>query len=572
MLSRLPYLLPLIILVMGFFHPITAYNQDLGRHLLTGQIIVQTFSVPEINLFSYTYPTFTFINHHWGSEVVFYLIKSLSGNVGLFILSLFIIGTACTVIFLYSARKTASIPLVFVALLYLRILFERTDLRPELFSFLFLSLMVTILYSFHRKFTRFIYFLIPLQLLWVNMHIYFPIGLLITLLFLVDEVILHRKNLLNTHTKTLFFVFLAMGGITLLNPHFLEGALYPLKVFQNYGYTIEENQTPFLLQSLGFLKPSFFYLEISLALLFVSLFISWKKTFIIDWLLSIVFTIIALSAVRNFPLFVFATFIPASLAFNRALEPIMKWMKSRPPIYLLTLWLLLLSFFIWQVKTIHSLIPLQYGVEEGGKNALDFAISHNIKGPIFNNFDIGSYIEYRLYPQEKVFIDGRPEAYPASFIQDTYIKMQEDPALFNKVAQQYHFNSIIFSHTDQTPWGEQFIKSIISNSSWSTVYLDSTMIILVKNSPENALLIQNYGIDVVHKSLVLPHNENGLRQFGHFYSIIGAFPQLERVLHQLLARTPHDCSTLRTLAVLYTQTNNPAAESYSKQFTATCQR
>jgi hypothetical protein len=569
-LLRLFFLLPLLVLLIGFFHPITAYSQDLGRHLLTGQIILKTLSIPSTNLFSYTYPTFPFINHHWGSEVIFYLTKTISGDLGLFILSLLVIGTACTVIFLYCAKRASVLTLVFLAILYLRVLFERTDLRPELFSFLILSVMVTILYTYREHSTKFIFLLIPLQLLWANFHIYFPIGILISLLFVIDEVITHRKKPLTSHTKILLFVFIAMGGVTLLNPHFLEGALYPLRVFQNYGYTIEENQTPFFLQSLGFSKPTFLYLEISVVLLFTSFFLSWKKTSIVDWLISIVFTIIAFSAVRNFPLFVFATFIPASLAFSRALEPVLKWVKNKPPIYFLTLCFGLIGFFVWQVKSVQSIIPTGYRVDEQGKKALDFVINNHIQGPIFNNFDIGSYIEYRLYPTQKVFIDGRPEAYPASFIQDTYIKMQEDPALFNKVADKYHFNSIIFSHTDQTPWAEQFLKDIIQNPDWTPVYLDSTMLILTRKSPGNTTLIQKYGFNIKQSSFALPKEEGSLRQLGHFYSIVGATSQLERVLHEILTLSPHDCSTLRLLATLYTQTNNPAASSYIQQFNTTC--
>ena len=33
----------------------------------------KTHAIPSINLFSYTFPSFPFINHHWLSEVIFYL-------------------------------------------------------------------------------------------------------------------------------------------------------------------------------------------------------------------------------------------------------------------------------------------------------------------------------------------------------------------------------------------------------------------------------------------------------------------------------------------------------------------
>src|SRR5690606_37776725 len=140
-----------------------------------------------------------------------------------------------------------------------------------------------------ERFTKLIYLLPLLSLLWVNTHIYFPIGLLLIALFFVDSVIVKRKNLRNQQTLTLGGIGVASGVMTLLNPNGLEGALYPLSVFHNYGYTIEENQTPFLLESLGFSKPSFLPFKLAVVLLFLSLLLTLKKTRPIDWLLSVAF-------------------------------------------------------------------------------------------------------------------------------------------------------------------------------------------------------------------------------------------------------------------------------------------
>lgn len=56
------------LLICIFLHPIYAINEDLGRHLALGRIIIQTDHVPLTNLFSYTYSSFPFINTHWLSE------------------------------------------------------------------------------------------------------------------------------------------------------------------------------------------------------------------------------------------------------------------------------------------------------------------------------------------------------------------------------------------------------------------------------------------------------------------------------------------------------------------------
>jgi len=57
---------------------------------------------------------------------------------------------------------------------------------------------------------------------------------------------------------------------------------------------------------------------------------------------------------------------------------------------------------------------------------LIFFKENNLQGPIFNNYDIGGYLIFNLFPQEKVFVDNRPETYSSEFFQEDYIPMQED--------------------------------------------------------------------------------------------------------------------------------------------------
>src|SRR3989344_2875124 len=63
---------------------INLVTADIGRHIKNGEIFLHSgefgISKSEIlhtNLFSYTYPDFSFINHHWGSGVIAYLIYSV---------------------------------------------------------------------------------------------------------------------------------------------------------------------------------------------------------------------------------------------------------------------------------------------------------------------------------------------------------------------------------------------------------------------------------------------------------------------------------------------------------------
>src|SRR6202043_1125535 len=39
--------------------------------------------------------------------------------------------------------------------------------------------------------------------------------------------------------------------------------------------------------------------------------------------------------------------------------------------------------------------------------AADFLLAHGVTSPMFNTYEYGGYLMWRLWPQERVFIDGR---------------------------------------------------------------------------------------------------------------------------------------------------------------------
>ncbi|MDE2025335.1 MAG: hypothetical protein KGJ07_02490, partial [Patescibacteria group bacterium] len=71
--------------------------EDLGRHLVLGKIIVTCHCIPKTNLLSFTNPNFPFINHHWFSEVIFYLFSGVFGINSLLVLKSAIIITCISI-------------------------------------------------------------------------------------------------------------------------------------------------------------------------------------------------------------------------------------------------------------------------------------------------------------------------------------------------------------------------------------------------------------------------------------------------------------------------------------------
>ena len=78
----------LAVLLLFFYltllvQPVNTMTADLGRHLKNGELFFQNWQIPDTNLYSYTYPDYPFINHHWGAGVIFYAVFTLGGFSGL---------------------------------------------------------------------------------------------------------------------------------------------------------------------------------------------------------------------------------------------------------------------------------------------------------------------------------------------------------------------------------------------------------------------------------------------------------------------------------------------------------
>ena len=126
---------------------------DLGRHIKNGEVILslglQDFGKSDIftkNFYSYTNQDFSFVNHHWGSGVVFYLINRAGSFIALsffyILLSVLTFG-----IFFYTAKKEIGIlPAFAFSMALIPIMASRAEIRPEVFTYFFSSIFFLICY------------------------------------------------------------------------------------------------------------------------------------------------------------------------------------------------------------------------------------------------------------------------------------------------------------------------------------------------------------------------------------------------------------------------------------------
>lgn len=459
----------LLVLVMGLAttHTLISIYQDIGRHLTLGEMIWRTHEIPRTNLFSYTYPDYPFINHHWLSEVLLYLGEQVLGLSGLTVLKALMIAGAFGLALGAAWRPRVAVSALVVGVVALLIMTERTDVRPEVLSFVFIGWYLFVLY---RR-PRWLWTLPLVQLLWVNSHIYFFMGPFVWVAYLVGRWRLPSRR------QWVITGLIALA--TLANPWFLSGALYPLRIMHGYGYSIVENKSPFFLAGYHYHQLTSVALYIGIVLTGLSFFVNRRqiRQNIFGLILSITTAVLALVMVRNFPLF---ALIMMPVVLTNLDQAGWYWYRRGA----------LMAGMVGIGLLGASVVADQFWPENTGKHfgthayaspqqPIDFFRQHHLSGPIFNNFDIGSYLIWKL-PEEKVFIDGRPEAYPAEFTQGVYIPMQQDVQEWKRWSEYYHIKTIFWAYTDITPWSQVFVARITRDPAWQLVYADQGVMILVR--------------------------------------------------------------------------------------------
>lgn len=488
-----------LLVVFGLFlHPINLTTADLGRHIINGQVTLES-GIPNTNYYSYTYPDYSFFNHHWLSGVNFYLINQIGGfgllSIWFAMVSAIAVGFGLSLVW----QRSGWVVGIGSLIVFLPLILSRLEIRPEVFSNLFVMIFIWVLYKYQQGELgpRWLWALPLLSLVWVNTHIYFVLGWGIIGVFWLENLIRIRDKDAKARLVTLSIVGLMATLVCILNPNLFSGVLRPFQIYGNYGYRVlEEQSVEFLTRVRPIPVLSYYYWGL------IALVGSWAWKFWRVWrkgekwsigmaFLSVVFSLLGWMMLRNFALFG----LVAMVVVGVNLEGCQKWLVRQSK---LAIWvgLAVLLMVMLMINGDYWLSRARYGIglEQGNDLSARFVVDNGIKGPIFNNYDIGGYLIYYLYPKERVFVDNRPDAYPAEFFENEVIPAQENDQKWKELDDKYNFQTIFFFRHDATPWGQNFLISRVQDADWQAVWVDAWTIILVKRSGVNAEIAKQYGI------------------------------------------------------------------------------
>lgn len=370
---------------------IISLDSDFGWHIRMGQIILQS-GIPKTDPFTYTMPSYPFIDHEWLVDILIAKIFPIIGMAGLsFFFALIAIGTFL-IQFLRKKTRWSTLPL----LLACASVFAIVGIRMQIITWFMFSIFVWLL-SFHRKNIIIRYIPIPFMFIWANLHGGFPMGLVLLLIVYGTDWIQHKKIFVED-----VFIFVSSCAITLLNP---------------YGHMLWWEEWMVFSDSslhLSILEwmPALMFLNISMwmyVVISVTLTLRFRNRFSLQQrVMYAIFFIAGLSSYRHMPPWIIVSLYPTFIALDyfHAEIKTYKGGEKRFVIFLNILLTLAVCIILWEAFLFFSGNRQNNEAVAYPKNALIFIKKNIPKGNIFTTYEWGGYLDWKL-PEKKVFIDGR---------------------------------------------------------------------------------------------------------------------------------------------------------------------
>jgi hypothetical protein len=451
-------------------------DPDYWWHFKTGEFIVTHRAIPRVDIFSSTAAGRPWVTHEWLAEVLIYLLVQ-AGGYGT-ALAAFTLAPLASVVVLWRlltkerVNPRAGIPVL--ALSTLMIAMYGT-VRPQILSWLMFSVLVYALYGYHSGRLRHLWGLPLLFVVWANLHLSFTLGLALLAVFIgsvAGQQLIARERPRVTH---LLVILAASVAASCLNPNGARLLIYPLQYLplrETFLPAIAEWKSP------DFQSVVFAPLLVALAILLVTGVNPGRLDL---WPLSLgLFTAaLALESARYDAVFAIA-FVPIA---GTAIRDRWTWaaQAQTPPtgsraalnwaLCGITVAAIALAFrpstwseFRHDPRTSGQPIPV---------DAVNVIAQQYPNARIFNQYEWGGYLIYRLWPNQRPFVDGRGEMFPPELLTQ-YLDAYVAKPGWSGILDRYGIN-LVLVRSDSPLAG-----ALETNPGWRLVKSDKVAAIYVR--------------------------------------------------------------------------------------------
>jgi hypothetical protein len=503
--TDLIFIILLVTMAGGLLAPRLLGDASIGWHIRNGEQMLQTHSITRTDSFSVTMSGQTWYAWEWLYDLLIAGIHHGLGLNGVVFFTAVIIALTFALTLRLCLLRGADLPAAGV-LLALALGASTIHLlaRPHVLSWLFTVIWFQVLDSpelaNEPDSRRRLWYLPPLTLLWVNVHGGFVVGFALLGLYLLSDLIRYVRcqdaeglGILRTRLRTLAMVTLACLLASLVNP---------------YGYALHVHvyrylSSRWLMNHIDeFLSPNFHgvaqqcFVAI-LLITMVALAVVRSKPSLSRLFVLLFATYSGLYASRSLPVSsLLLALIVAPLCTQAVAETSSNPNLSSRLRAWLTRWQLFtkrvsrieLGFraHLWPIAAVlFGLLVWSVPARPGSSQrmnahfdpahmpvqAAEVIIQRGIREPIFAPDSWGGYLIYRLYPQNKVFVDDRHDFYGEEFLKD-YLKAIRLTPDWDVFLQAKKVNWALL------PVGSSLANMLEETSQWNVVHRDGTSVLL----------------------------------------------------------------------------------------------
>jgi tetratricopeptide (TPR) repeat protein len=218
-------------------------TNDVWIHIKTGDLILQNLTIPRTDPYSFTASDHEYLVHEWLSAVILALSYAAAGVPGLIAFKFSV--TLLSWLFLFLAvrargdRLAVALP-PFGVLGYVAA--QRYLERPHIFTFLFCAAYLFLFYQYRCRGRRraWLWAIVPLHVIWVNLHSGFFLGLMLLAAFGLGSLLDHLRGgegdsrgtepLSGADVGFLLCLPVICLAVSLINPHGVRLLLFPFQL------------------------------------------------------------------------------------------------------------------------------------------------------------------------------------------------------------------------------------------------------------------------------------------------------------------------------------------------------
>ncbi|MFA6173342.1 MAG: tetratricopeptide repeat protein [Kiritimatiellales bacterium] len=568
--------LGLVLVILGFILlALTGIRTISSPGIFTHIALGQAGSVSADPL-AYTMAGKQWINMNPLYNSLVYLLWSLGGSKLVTLVHVFVVLAAFLLMFRFSREWGGPLSQGLALLLCARLMLPVFNPGPGAFFMLFTALFLTLLYRV-KNFNRLAILLLVLQVLWTNMHPSFFFGPVLILFFAIEnwqETRTASRTTMVTPLTTKLFALSAIALlVTLINPNAINLHRH---ILANWTLLTGTEELEWISLFSNSFPPGFISSLTVFALILGAggLITLQKRLPAMLTMLALVGAFLTVRSIGSLPLFAFLAFPFMILSFNavsgylsRTLTTVFKTSETMLHDLLSLIALVLILASIGSLitnrayTTIGSASHFGLGVEEGSFPVAASGILSRKDFPksIMNIAHDGGYLALQD-PSRRVFCDTRTSFYGTEFYKTLNNALLGQAGAWKTILSQWNPHAVVLNGC--WPDAGALANRLIASKAWKLVYFDGSTVILVRDIPEYATLIndpaiQKYGVKVLEnarrsyleqsKGFVKAGNPSQLIGAGGIYLALNRPQQAEEVYTILVKNSPTMAGALLNL-------------------------